>query len=768
MHHTHVDIGYTEPQDIVLRKHPEFIARALDYCTATDHLPDGERFCWTCEAGWTVKAFLRAYPERTDEFFARVRQGRIEISALYLNLTDLFTEELLIETTDEVLALAQQHGVSVVTAVNDDVTGWSWGLADILAQRGVRYMDTGINETRATSMHPRPQLLHWIGPQGGKVLLWHSSGYMLGNSLGLSEPQADERVAKYLHELENNGYPYHVVQAHIQGRKHDNAPPGLWLCDMVRKWNATHTVPKLRLVTPRIWFEHAEAHWPTPFAAYCAGWPDWWSDGLGSAARESALARQAQAELKSLRALSHATGLTPPAERVEQAREATIFFCEHTWGAWCSTDMPDTLTSQAQWNAKAGYAYSAAVQTRSLLTDQMAAAARSHADGPCIAVFNPSDETRGDVVELTVADADIGLPTVAWVTTPVRSNPGPDFHLVDEQTRTAVPLARTPTIADSARRPAQIIRFMAHDVPARGWRRYRIVPDAPPRTSTLCTASGDSLRSPFVAVRAADNLGITTVHDQGTGLEWMRRNERTGWTLGQVVYEAIPGQFSREKLCGWGWGSDGMHTDAPWQRTRLYWTPPQPVLLPYGAGWRLAAQNLAGSLRALELDVVVYDNLPRIDLTYRLDKVPNAEAEALYVAFPLGGATSGVCLDIPGGVLRPGIDQVPGSATDWHGVQHYFAVSTDERTTVVASPDIPMVQVNDINTGKWQEALPAHNGLVMSWVMNNYWFTNFPAAQGGGLTWRYSLTAWPGSFDPERAARFAGNIRQPLLVTLVI
>jgi hypothetical protein len=113
-------------------------------------------------------------------------------------------------------------------------------------------------------------------------------------------------------------------------------------------------------------------------------------------------------------------------------------------------------------------------------------------------------------------------------------------------------------------------------------------------------------------------------------------------------------------------------------------------------------------------------------------------------------------------VLRPGCDQVFGTATDWHSLQHYFAVESGERNLVVASLDIPLVQVNGINTGQWQEALPPHNGLVMSWVMNNYWFTNFPAAQGGGFSWRYRLQAFPGAFDERAADRFARALRQPL------
>jgi len=77
------------------------------------------------------------------------------------------------------------------------------------------------------------------------------------------------------------------------------------------------------------------------------------------------------------------------------------------------------------------------------------------------------------------------------------------------------------------------------------------------------------------------------------------------------------------------------------------------------------------------------------------------------------------------------------------------------------------VQVNGINTGKWQETLPPHNGLVMSWVMNNYWFTNFPAAQGGGFAWRYRVLAASGGFDPDAAAAFAAGARQPLVAEVM-
>lgn len=700
VHHTHVDIGYTEPQEIILRKHAEFIAQALDYCTATDALPAGERFCWTCEVSWTVKAFLARYPERVAEFFRRVREGRIEVTALYLQLTDLFTEELLEATTDYAFTLARQHEFDIVTAMNDDVNGWAWGLPDLLAKRGVRFMDTAINETRALGVRPRPAMFRWTGPQGGSLLFWHSHGYLCGNSLGLEQGEADERVASLLRGLEDGGYPHHVVEARIHGENHDNAPPGLWLCDAVRRWNAAHPAgPRLRLVTARQWFEQAAANWPVALTEHRAGWPDWWADGNGSAAAESALVRQAQADLVTLDALAAATGRPPPADRVERARDAAAFFCEHTWGAWCSTDQPDSLTTKAQWNTKAGFAYTAAVEARSLIEEQLAAET-----SPGILVFNPLDHARTDFVELVVIEHKR-----SQVMAPVRQGTGPAFHLVDEAAGVAVPVEREPAIATSARWPAQKIRFLACDVPARGFRRYRqVAGDCPVADSTEKIVLSD--------------CGIVSIGD------WFTASGE--YRLGEVIYETIPGPFGREKLCGW----DGIRRDTPFVRTPMRF----------------------GDSLTLE----VTTELDRVDLRYRLKKPPTTEAEAIYVVFPFRGT---VFLDVPGGALRPGLDQVPGTATDWHSVQHFFAVEDKDRTIVVASPDIPLVQVNGINTGKWQETLPPPTGLVMSWVMNNYWFTNFPAAQGGEFVWRYSLRVMPGGFDREAALRFARTIRQPLV-----
>lgn len=750
--HTHVDIGYTEPQTLLFRKHAEFIARALDYCAATDAWPPGERFCWTCEVAWTIRQFLDRFPERTEEFFRRVREGRIEITGLYVQLTDLFGEALLEQALAYAEALARAHDVPVVTAMNDDVNGWAWGLPRLLAARGIRYFDTAINECRSLGVRPRPRPLYWAAPDGARVLLWHGEGYLHGNALGLDRPGAEERMADYLRRLETAGYPHSAIEIRIHGASHDNAPPGLWIADVVRAWNRRHANPKLRLCTARAWFEHLEAHWPAPIPELRAGWPDWWADGHGTALYESALVRKAQADLATADVLA-AVGARLDAERLDHARDAALLFCEHTWGAWCSTDDPDALESRAQWNVKAGFAYTAAVEAQALVDEALRACAPPSGAQPEIAVFNPLPFERTDLAEVLVTDDLLGVET-SWVAGPRRLTEGPAFHLVDLDTGESVPVARQPAIAHSARRPAQRVRFLVRRAPARGWRRYRVVP-APLASASDARAEEGALIGRWFQLRLDPRTGGMT-----SLIERSHRRELVNpaaYTLNQHIIETITSSAGREALCEWA----RVRRDTAFSRRTPDACFAPGAVLPFGA--TLLARSEGEDGHRFECEMVLYDKLPRVDIVNRLTRRPHPRAEAVYHAFPLAARQPTVYLDVPGATLRPGADQIPGTATDWHSLQHYFAVADADWTTVVASPDVPLVQVNGINTGQWQTALPPHNGTVMSWVMNNYWFTNFPAVQGGTVEYRYSIAAWPGAFDADAAARFAATVRQPLV-----
>ena len=47
--------------------------------------------------------------------------------------------------------------------------------------------------------------------------------------------------------------------------------------------------------------------------------------------------------------------------------------------------------------------------------------------------------------------------------------------------------------------------------------------------------------------------------------------------------------------------------------------------------------------------------------------------------------------------------------------------------------------------------------MLLGWVTNNYWETNFPGAQPGVVTARYAILPYAGDFDESRAHRFASE-----------
>jgi alpha-mannosidase len=70
--------------------------------------------------------------------------------------------------------------------------------------------------------------------------------------------------------------------------------------------------------------------------------------------------------------------------------------------------------------------------------------------------------------------------------------------------------------------------------------------------------------------------------------------------------------------------------------------------------------------------------------------------------------------------------------------------------------------IGDLNRDTFRSPLPIENGHLFAYAFNNYWFTNYKAAQGGDLMFRYSLTTTK-KYDPAAASRFGQSVRTPML-----
>lgn len=166
-----------------------------------------------------------------------------------------------------------------------------------------------------------------------------------------------------------------------------------------------------------------------------------------------------------------------------------------------------------------------------------------------------------------------------------------------------------------------------------------------------------------------------------------------------------------------------------------------------------------GFPKGIDLELRLYKNVKKIELRYMARKLIITDPEALYVAFPFSLPGSRIVFETIGGTLTQG-QQLPGSSSDWNAAQNFVAVRGKTSQIVVVSNEVPLWQFSDFNMGKFERNPKKGKTWLYSWVMNNYWMTNFRAYQEGGFSWSYQITSTTDTTNTF-ATKFAWGERNP-------
>ena len=161
-------------------------------------------------------------------------------------------------------------------------------------------------------------------------------------------------------------------------------------------------------------------------------------------------------------------------------------------------------------------------------------------------------------------------------------------------------------------------------------------------------------------------------------------------------------------------------------------------------------------------EIRLFKTAKRIDLVFKGRKLPVTDPEAVYIAFPFSLQGGKLWFEAQGGMVRPGENQIPGTANDWNAVQNFASLRGTDGQIVLTSSEIPLMQFGGINTGRYNPTAKPETQQIFSWVLNNYWTTNFRASQEGEMTWSYSLTSGPDTSNTF-ATQFGWGIRVPLI-----
>jgi len=720
---SHTDIGYTDIQPKCAETHNRSTDLAAELC---DKFPD---FKWNLEVAWQAENYLDTRKgEKLEKFLRYAKEGRIGVQALYNNiLTGLCSAEEACRLFSFAHSLKTRYGIPYKSAMISDVPTQEASLPMILAGSDIRYFSSGINNDRAYTFNQMYNKCPcwWEGPDGSRVLMMYMPGYAHAGGWGLdaSVERARSSVLGAIKGFEGRkDYPYDAIFLH--GAVSDNVGMNPRLADVCKTWNDRYEYPKVILAHNAEFFEHIEKKFGDKLPVVRGSAGTYWEDGAGSSAAETALVRNAhEATANAERFFALARTVRPeaayPAQALYAAWRNCLLYDEHTWGAAGSIGAPESPMTLAQWKIKRQFALDAFAQAMTLLGQSIQAfAALIRTDGRSLVVINPTSWPRTEVLQVKPLE------------------------------RGTVPNG----IADG-----ENTLVLVKDVPPCGYRVVKF--EDKPDVVGPDTVEGKSteIESRFYRVTFDATTGaITSLFDKELNRELV--DAKAPYKLNQYLYVA---------------GGDGTRIVANPSGP----LPPLTISSPEKAttlrrvrfgnlGERMTIETSATMTPSIVIEVTVWNDIKRVDITNRLKKTRTYKKEGVYFAFPFLADKPTFRYECPAGIVNANKDMLPGACLDWFTVQHFVEIESGDAAIAWATPDAPLVCFQDIFRGKWQNKLDLTTGHLFSYAMNNYWHTNYCAGQDGDFTFRYSITSRPKS-DNVASAQFGWGVSNPLLAVPV-
>jgi hypothetical protein len=735
--HSHVDIGYSDPQPVVEKNHWRYFREAIALAAKSAGHPEGARFKWNTEQAWAVETYFRQADEAEKAaFIAAMRDGSIGLQATLAGvLTGLCHPEELLRLTAFARGLGKQAGVPVDSVMVTDIPGQSWSFMQALALAGIKYVSSGPNYMPSLfdggdrigwvlkAWGDKP--FYWRSPSGReRVLFWMAGrGYSWfhGLNMGSLAKAPSYRIFEYMDELAEKGYPYSMVQVRytVGG---DNGPPDPELADYVAKWNATYASPRIVIATASGMFSEFERRHGALVPEVRGDFTGYWEDGAASTAKETAMARTSAGRLVQAESLWSILGRPGfPSEKDEEAWRQVVLFSEHTWGASDSVSNPDGEGPRAQWEYKKAFAERAEKMSNELLAGAAASAAGRIAEQgrQAIDVVNTCSWPRTDLVLVPRTLCEAG-------------------DRVEDETGAPVLSQRLRTGE---------LAFVAGDVPGLGARRY-FVGAGRPDTMKPGRADGNEVRNGTmraVVDGASGAVRSLVWANAGTGRELVDAAKLPG--LGHYLYVpgVDPGMAVTVSDAGLRFGEQG------------------PVLS------SIVSRSDAPGTKGLLREYRFVEGVDRLDIAVTLDKEKVREKESVHIAFPFAVPGGTVRVDLGWASVRPEADQLEGACRDFFCARDSVDVSNGEFGVTWTSLDAPLVEIGALTDETprkserrvWLRKLEPST-TVFSYAMNNYWHTNYKADQEGQVTLRYAVSPHLGS-DPVTAKRLGLEASTPLV-----
>jgi len=739
--HVHLDVGFTDYQGKVFELHSRNIDRVLGI------LAENPDYAMSIDGSLILESFRDSRSEATtDRVVAALRDGTMSCNAFYaLFLTGIASLEECYRAAYLAHDLSTRHGLAFDYANLTDVPSYSQAVPSMLRALGLKRFMGITNHGRAGNEDS--DALHllspfqWEGPDGARVTSFFADCYSQLRFLGADPPTVvgcADGFSRFLARYDRDDYLPHDLP--IVGIHADNEDLANGEAELVARWNATYEYPKLRYSTITDYFDAVD-EFADRLPVVRGDGGSYWEDGVGSQGAAMATYRRTQQDLPVAEAIAAMTALVDPSlrparERLDEAWHSLVMGCEHTWTSWHAQNMHDAdlTVDQLDWKChQIAHAERLARDEKRRALSQLGE--RVTTAGPTLLVANTLAWQRSGAVELELTAGT---------------------EIVDAEGR-VVPADVCDELAGGVRR----VRIAVPDVPPFGYRTFAI------RTGGEHGSRAERVPLPELVETPRYRVAVDPGRRRVVGIEHLASgrqliDRQAAFGLGEVVYVA-----------GGGDDDSGHHTSLyDWARTlpeaQLDVVPAAVDGATVERRHHSTVIRLIGTgptLACVETEIELHDHHDRVDVSVRLVKQATSDKESIYVAFPFAVAEPVLHYDRQQGWVDPAVDHQPGACNEWFTIQHAVDLAgrdaDGEHGITWTSADAPLFAVGDIVRGRWPRRFGPPSGTVLSWVMNNYWWTNYPARQHGDVRFRYAFEPTDG-WAPERAARFGRDVRTPL------
>ncbi|MDE7326534.1 MAG: hypothetical protein K2N63_09690 [Lachnospiraceae bacterium] len=766
MMHSHLDIGYTHPQPLLMELQVDYLTQAMELIEQTKEYPEESRYRWTVEANCVLEKWLEtATKEQVTKLKEYIGDGSICVTALPMHTTPGCNARELVMALLAKGRLEKELGITIHTAINHDVNGQPWPLGGLLLDAGVDFYLTGINIHFGGIPFARPALFDWELADKRKLRTFLGEHYSLFSQFMFTHEHSVERmhegVKEYVGRLSEMGYPYEFAFLTATNPPlYDNNCPDRELADLIRQYNEEGHEQKIRIVTADMLRERVLKEPAGRVAKYAGDWTDYWNFGSGSTARETRVSRLAKQTLEKAEFLECLTGRADRHyERVkEECQNQILLFDEHTWGASQSVKEPDDPETTAQRVHKFDMAYTAADLAGYLLANRMEA-------------LNGNPWQSNALFGITLTNTS-GAAQMAKLCYP-KSYRQDCRQLSAIRSKSYVPYIKDGEETESAGwvnvPPFTHMEFSFDKI-------QQMQEEAADRESAFSIGEG-CVETPYYRVLFEKETGrIYQLYSKELKADIL--DEGSGYYLFDPVRETVDGAknpaqratlFPRDVDLGnrsisqWnhGWkakreraGSIPLSGDLKGSTCDLQQKAEGDTekTLSGGQGktWHLeegdgaltfSVQLFLEGLLGMQQEITFYTHQPNIRMEVSFRKEPVYEPESIYFVLPLRMESGWQCsYDTAGEIVELDEEQLGAVCRDWVTVDRAISVYGGGKMVTLACPDAPLVQVGDFRFGRESRSIVREeNPLLLAWAMNNYWDTNFFANQQGAITLAYEL-----------------------------